>query len=108
MKIMTFEVFMLLLTMCSTLTSLCTEGVNVFLEPLNIKYSSNIIALIVAIFVGGVGTALFYELNSIEMTTTNIICIFLMMGANWLGAMVGYDKVKQAIIQLSGGKNNGN
>lgn len=105
---MTVELFMILLTAFSTITSLFTEAVKRFLDSLNVKYASNIIALFVAMFVGGVGTWIFYVFNNIEVTTTNIVCILLMMCANWIGSMIGYDKIKQAINQTTGGNKNGN
>ncbi len=105
---MTVELFMILLTMCSIITSLCTEGIKKFFDFINMQYASNIIALVVAIFVGGVGTRIFYVFNNIEMNSINCICIFLMIGANWIGSMIGYDKVKQAIIQMTGVFKNGN
>ena len=104
---MTVELFMILLTAFSAITSLFTEAVKKFLDSLNVKYASNIVALFVAVFVGGVGTWIFYVFNNIELNITNCICIFLMICANWIGSMVGYDKIKQAIIQ-TGGSNNGN
>lgn len=100
---MTIEMFLILLTAFSVLTSLCTQAVKKFLDSLNVEYPTNIIVLIIAIFVGGVGTMIFYVLNGIELNIVNTTCVFLMMGANWLGSMLGYDKVKQAITQWKGG-----
>ena len=97
---MTVELFLILLTMLSIITSLFTEGIKKFLDSLKIKYAANIVVLIVAVIVGGVGTSIFYIWNNFQWTTLNIICIFLMMCANWLGAMLGYDKVMQAIAQI--------
>lgn len=105
---MTVEMFLILLTAFSVLTSLCTEAVKKFLDTFTTEYASNIIALAIAVFVGGAGTLVFYAFKGIELTLTNSICVFLMMGANWIGSMIGYDKIKQAIIQLAGGGKNGN
>ena len=99
---MTVELFLMLLTTLSFATSLLTEGVKKFLDVMKIEYASNIVVLIVAVVVGGVGTSIFYIWNNFEWTTLNVICMFLMMAANWLGAMLGYDKVTQAIEQLKG------
>lgn len=99
---MTVELFLILLTILSVITSICTEGVKKFLDSLNFKYASNILVLAVAAVVGGVGTVVFYMWNDIAWTALNIICIFLMICANWLGAMIGYDKVMQAITQIKG------
>ena len=97
---MTVELFLILLTILSVATSLFTEGVKMLLDSLNLKYASNIVVLFVSIIVGGIGTIVFYLWNNIAWTSLNIICLFLMICANWLCAMVGYDKVMQAITQI--------
>lgn len=99
---MTVELFLMLLTALSIVTSLFTEGVKNLLDAMKVTYAANIVVLIVAAVVGGVGTSIFYIWNNFEWTTLNIICMFLMMCANWLGAMLGYDKVMQAIAQIKG------
>lgn len=97
---MTVETFLILLTILSIITSLFTEGIKKFLDLLKLRYASNIVALCVAVVVGISGTVIFYIWNDYEWTTLNMICMFLMTAANWLGAMVGYDKVKQTILQV--------
>lgn len=98
---MTVESFLILLAILSTVTSLATEGVKKFLDEMKFKYASNVLVLAVAVFVGSVGTAVFYLFNDYAWTSLNIIVMFLMMVANWLGAMFGYDKVKQTILQMT-------
>jgi hypothetical protein len=100
---MTFEVFMLLLLAFSVFTSLFVEAWKMLLDSLKVEYASNILVLCMAIVVGGIGTAFFYTWNDIAFTVKNIISIILMVCANWLVAMLGYDKVVQAIAQLRGG-----
>ena len=100
---MTVQMFLMLLTVFSTVTSLITQGVKAFLDTAKATYSSNIVALYVAIIVGAGGTAIYYLANGVEWTALNIVCIGLMALANWLGAMLGYDKVKQAITQINKG-----
>lgn len=97
---MTVEIFLTLLTFLSLVTALVTQGFKILLDSLNVKYTSNILAACVAIVVGGAGTAVFYMWNDIAWTSLNVICMFLMMCANWLGAMLGYDKVIQTIKQI--------
>lgn len=99
---MTVQIFLLLLTILSIVTSLLTEGIKKFLDAMMVNYASNVLVLIVAVIVGGVGTSVYYLWNDIAWTSLNIICIFLMVCANWLGAMLGYDKVIQAISQMEG------
>ena len=95
---------MMLLAFFSVVTSLFTEAVKKLLDSLNVTYASNVVVLIVSALVGGIGTAIFYELNCYIWTTMHIICIFLMVCANWLCSMIGYDKVIQAITQAKNTK----
>lgn len=97
---MTVEVFLILLTIFATITSLFTEGIKKWLDSLEVQYAANIIVLVASVLVGGAGMVIFYLIFDYAWTSLNIICIFLMVCANWLGAMVGYDKVTQAIMQL--------
>lgn len=97
---MSVEIFLILLTFFSVITSLTTEATKKLLDSLEVAYASNIVVLCAAAIVGGAGTAFFYIWNGCPWSTINIVCIFLMVFSNWLGAMVGYDKVKQAITQF--------
>ena len=97
---MTVEIFMILLTFFSTLTSLATEAVKKVLDGTEVNLPSNIIALIASVLVAGFGMSIFYVLNDYDWNAVNIVSIALMMLANWLGAMLGYDKIKQIITQF--------
>jgi len=97
---MTLTLFMALLVILAVCVSLITEAVKKFLDDAGIKYSANIVVLIVAVIVGAGGTALMYLFMGIAFTPPNIVCMVLMAVAVWVGAMVGYDKVIQMIEQL--------
>jgi hypothetical protein len=97
---MTIAVFLLLLTIFSVCTSLLTEAIKNFYNEQGKNYASNIVVLVAAALIGGLGTVVYYIAAGIAWTPMNIICILLMIIANWVGSMVGYDKVKQAIEQL--------
>lgn len=97
---MTIQIFLILLTIFASFTSLLTEGIKKFLTGLDKSYASNIIVLISAVVVGILGTSIAYLVIGVPWTLTNIAFILVMVIANWLGAMLGYDKVKQAITQL--------
>lgn len=97
---MTAEIFLILLTAFSTATSLITEAVKKLFDKMEMKYASNIIVLFVSVLVGGLGTIGYYIINNVEVTAANVACVVIMMVANWLGSMVGYDKVKQALTQF--------
>lgn len=98
---MTVSLFIMLLTLFSAITGICTEGLkNLFAEH-KTKVSPNMIAFIVAIIVGVFGTAIYYILCAIPFSVNNVICMFLMGVASSMGAMVGYDKIIQTIKQLN-------
>lgn len=95
---MTTNVFLMLLFVFSTLSSLITEGIKKMLGA-KITPSYNIVALVVALIVGAVGCYFYYQFNEICFNINNIIYMILMGLASGLTSMVGFDKVKQALIQ---------
>lgn len=97
---MTVTLFITLLVILSVAVSLFTEAVKKFLDEAGVKYSSNLVVLILSIIVGAGGTALMYVFLGIAFTTANVLCMILMALAVWVGAMVGYDKVLQMIEQV--------
>lgn len=97
---MTVTAFLVLLTVFATITGLVTEAVKKFLNEQKVKYASNIVVLIVALIVGCGGTAIYYVNYQVSFNALNSVYLALMGIANWIGSMVGYDKVKQAIAQL--------
>lgn len=101
---MTITTFLVLLAAFAAITSVVTEGVKKFLDSMEVSYASNVVVLIVALVVGCGGTAIYYVNYQIPFNALTSVYLALMGVANWLGAMVGYDKVKQAIEQLKNGK----
>lgn len=100
---MTITMFLMLLSAFSVISGLVTEAIKKIIKD-KANFSYNITALIVALVVGGFGCGIYYQLNSIPFTTNNVIYIILMGFASGLTATVGYDKVKQAILQVAGKK----
>lgn len=96
---MTVEIFLTLIVFFSTVTSLVTEAVKKLLDE---KVAYNLLVLLVALIVGCAGTAIYYLANDIPYTAINVTYLILMGIANWIGAMVGYDKIKQLISQING------
>ena len=100
---MTTTTFLMLLSAFSVLSGLVTEGVKKLIsDKANMSY--NIIALIVSLIIGGVGCAIYYQLNAIPFDINNVIYMILMGLASGLCSMVSYDKLKQCIEQISGNK----
>lgn len=83
------------------ITALLTEAIKTWYKNAHKEYSPNAIALINAFVIGGCGTAIVYMLKGIEWTLNNIICLILMIFAEWLISMVGYDKVSQLVSQVA-------
>ena len=96
---MTLEVFLMLLLIVSIFTSLVVEGIKKFVGE---KYnaSSNIVAGIVAIVLGVVIGVFYCILAEIAFNTQIVIMLIALVFLSWLCAMVGYDKVIQAITQI--------
>lgn len=100
---MTTTTFLTLLSAFTVLSGLTTEGIkNLISDKSNMSY--NIIALIVSLIVGGIGCAIYYQLNAIPFDVNNVIYMILMGLASGLCSMVGFDKIKQAIEQIVGKK----
>lgn len=97
---MNTTMFLILLSSFSFLSSLVTEAVKGIASD-RVHLSYNIVALITALMIGGGGTGIYYQLNAIPFTVNNMIYIVLMGLASGLVSMVGFDKVKQAIEQLT-------
>lgn len=97
---MTVTMFISILTIGATVTSLLTEAIKKAYENAHKEYSPNLIALINAIVVGIGGTSVCYMLLAIPWTINNVICMLLMGVAVWVGSMIGYDKIIQLLKQL--------
>lgn len=95
---MTTTAFLMLLSAFSILSGLVTEVIKDIVKD-RANLSFNIVALVVSLIIGGIGTGIYYQLNSIEFTMNNIIYMVLMGFASGLCSMIGFDKVKQALIQ---------
>lgn len=94
------QVFMLGILIVSTLTSLATEAIKNILMEHGKKYYANTLAGIVALVLSlavGIGYVL---INGIGFTMPVLVYIVALVFISWLCAMVGYDKVVQAIRQF--------
>lgn len=96
---MNYDTFLVLLMAVSVLTSLVTEAVKNWLTVRGKTYSANTIAgvasVILAAAVGGAYAAL-----EGGVTGQLIVMLTALVLLSWLCAMVGYDKVVQAIQQI--------
>ena len=97
---MSLEVFLFGLLIVSTLTGLFTEAIKKWLDGRGKKYLSNALAGYVAIGLSiAVGIAYIILVGAALNAQTAVYLIALIL-LSWLCAMVGYDKVMQAIAQF--------
>ena len=97
---MTLELFLLLLMVVSTLTSAVVQGIKKLLDERGKKYHANALAGGVAIVLGilvGIGYFLFIGQ---AFTVQLLIWLVALVALSWLCAMLGYDKVKQMLLQM--------
>ena len=99
------QAFIFGLMICSTLTALATEAVKKIMTEHNKTYYANTLAGIVSMVLS-VGFSVGYILlNDLGFTTQTIVLSVALVFMSWLCAMVGYDKVIQAISQFKTSKN---
>lgn len=97
---MTMEFFMFALLVVSVLTSLCTEAVKKVFEEFALKYSANLIAGICAVVVSILCSVGYIVFTEVAVTSQIVVCLIALIIMSWLCAMLGYDKVMQALAQL--------
>ena len=94
------DIFVFGLLLTSTLTALVTEAIKIILAEHNARYRANTLAGIVALFLS-VGVCIAYSnISGIGFNTQIVTCMVAQVFMSWLCAMVGYDKVIQAISQF--------
>lgn len=96
---MTLEVFLMLLLAISIFTSLTVEAIKKFVGD-KYKAPSNLVAGIVSVVLSVVVGVFYCILAEIAFSTQIILVLIALVFLSWLCAMVGYDKVVQAITQL--------
>jgi len=97
---MSLEIFLLGLLIVSTLTGLCTEALKAVFEERNVQYYANTLAGYVAAILSiaiAVGRAV---ITKTAFDAQFIVGLVALVFLSWLSAMVGYDKVIQAISQF--------
>ena len=94
------HVFMLGVLITSTLTGLATEAIKKLLAEHSKNYYANTLAGIVSVILSvaiGIG---YMMLSSISFNSQTVVYLVALIFISWLCAMVGYDKVVQAISQF--------
>lgn len=90
------------LAVISVLTSLAVEGIKKILDERGQKYSSNILAVVVALAITVIGSCMYIIYMSVPVTPQIIVTIIALAFLAFLAATAGYDKLCQALKQLGG------
>lgn len=92
--------FLILLSSFSVINGLVVESIKKIVTD-KAMLSCNIVALVSSLIIGSTGTGIYYQLNAIPFSVNNIIYMGLMGFASGICSMMSYDKVKQAISQIT-------
>lgn len=99
---MTLQIFLTGLLLVSILTGLATQAIKQILEEHKKQYYSNTIAGVVAILLAVSVDVGYTVLNSLAFDVAWVVYLIALIGLSWLCAMLGYDKVMQALTQIRG------
>lgn len=84
----------------SLATNLTVEGIKNLLDGSEIKYSSNVLAAVVAVLLSGLISAAYILYFAVPLTVKMGVEIAVLMYLSFLVSTVGYDKVVQMITQI--------
>ena len=99
---MTLELFITILVMSATATSVAVQIVKTILDKMEKTYDSVPIAVIIAMIIGVAEIFIYYGINTIPITIVTILYAICMGVANAVGATTSYDLVKKFINALFG------
>ena len=88
------------LAFISVLTSLTVEAIKKILNEKEVKYSSNILAAIVAVILTVAVSVGYIIYVDIIVSPKVIITIIALTFLSFLASMLSFDKVKQLLIQI--------
>lgn len=97
---MNLEVFLLMLLIVSVLTGLFTEGIKNWMKERNKTYYPNALAGYVAVVLSVLAGAAYVIITNAALNAYMAVYLIALVLLSWLAAMVGYDKVIQAITQF--------
>lgn len=101
---MSLEFFLFLLMLTSIMTGLFTEGIKKLLDEAGKSYKSNILAGVVSVALSIAAGAGYMVMAEAQINAKMAVILIALVLLSWLCAMVGYDKVIQAITQIKVGK----
>lgn len=88
------------LLIVSLTTNLTVEGIKKLLNETTIKYSSNVLAAVVAVLMSCAVCVIYLIMNDVAFTLKVGVEVCILMHLSFLTSTVGYDKVIQMIQQI--------
>lgn len=101
---MTASFFATALLFVSVLTNLTVEGLKKLLDEKGVKYSSNLLAVIISVVIAAAVSGGYMIYTDAAFTAKIGVEIVGLMYGSFLTATVGYDKVMQMIGQIKTNK----
>lgn len=102
---MSLEFLATALLCISVVTGLTTEAIKKILDGTKIKYSSNVLAIIVSMVISIATSVVYVILNNMAFNRSVIFQMIVLVFLSFLVATLGYDKVIQTIKQFLSAKN---
>lgn len=97
---MNLQTFLAGLLIASTITSLATEGVKKILAERNKTYYANTLVGLISVVISSAIGAGYMVLENVAFSSQVVVYLLALIFMSWLCAMVGYDKVIQAVGQF--------
>ena len=101
---MSMEFFLTLLIGVSVFTALVTEAIKKIMDEAGKVYKSNILAGVVSVVLSVLAGTGYIIMTEAQINSKMAVILIALVLLSWLCAMVGYDKVMQAITQIKVGK----
>ncbi|MDO4650196.1 MAG: aminopeptidase [Eubacteriales bacterium] len=97
---MNLEMFLMLLMIVSIMTWLFTEAIKGWLKERKKNYYPNALAGWVAVVLSALVGAGYIIMTQAVLNAQMLVYLIALVLMSWLSAMVGYDKVIQAVAQF--------
>lgn len=97
---MSMETFLMILIGVSVFTALVTEAIKKMMDEYGKTYKSNILAGVVSVVLSVLAGAGYIVMAEAQINAKMAVILIALVLLSWLCAMVGYDKVMQAISQI--------
>ncbi|OUO29718.1 aminopeptidase [Eubacterium sp. An3] len=101
---MNIDTFLFLMLAVSVLTGLFTEAIKKVLDGAGKKYSTNLLTGAVSVVLAVAIAAGYVIMTDIILNDKMAVMLIALVLLSWLCAMVGYDKVMQAVTQVKTNK----